>query len=51
MVTAVLAAFMDTYGVAIDADMVRNVFETDREEAAGLLSAPLVLRVLLLCAL
>ena len=51
MVTAVLAAFMDTYGVAIDADMVRNVFETDREEAAGLLSTPLVLRVLLLGAL
>ncbi len=51
MVTAILAAFMDTYGVAIDADMVRNVFETDRKEAADLLSAPLVLRVLLLGAL
>ncbi len=30
--------FMLTYGVVIDATMVRNVFQTDRLEAAGLLN-------------
>ncbi|PUA27214.1 MAG: phosphoethanolamine transferase [Cellvibrio sp. 79] len=34
--------FMDTYGVVIDKEMLRNVWETDTQEAAGLLNLHLI---------
>lgn len=38
LVSASSVYFMLTYGVVIDATMVRNVFQTDRLEAAGLMN-------------
>lgn len=37
-VTAAASYFMSEYGIVIDANMVRNVFETDTREAGDLLS-------------
>ena len=42
------AYYMDTYGVVIDTVMIDNVFHTDAQEFAGLISMSLVLRTLLL---
>lgn len=47
LVAAICAHFMDSYGVVIDEDMIRNTFETDSQEALGLLTFALVLRVVL----
>src|SRR6185369_5405250 len=48
-ILVVLAAatgwFMDTYGVAIDSDMLRNVFQTNPAEARDFLGWPLLWRV------
>ncbi len=38
--------FMDTYGVAIDSDMLRNVFQTNPAEARDFIGWPLLWRVL-----
>ena len=46
--TSVAAYFMSSYGIAIDAAMMRNVFETDVREASELLSWQLGTSVLLL---
>lgn len=46
--TSFAAYFMNHYGVAIDAAMMQNVFETDMREAAELLNWSLVATVLLL---
>ena len=48
MATSFAAYFMNHYGVAIDAAMLQNVFETDLREAAELLNWSLLLSVLLL---
>lgn len=40
--TAAAAYFMNEYGVVIDAQMVRNVFETDTREAGDLITIKLV---------
>jgi len=49
-ILVVLAAatgwFMDTYGVAIDSDMLRNVLQTNPAEARDFLGWPLLWRVL-----
>jgi lipid A ethanolaminephosphotransferase len=49
-ILVVLAAatgwFMDTYGVAIDSDMLRNVFQTNLAEARDFIGWPLLWRVL-----
>jgi lipid A ethanolaminephosphotransferase len=47
LVAALAAYSADTYGVAIDKDMVRNLFETDRREVGALLN----FRFLLYCGL
>jgi len=39
---AVSAYFMDTYGIVIDREMLRNALETDSRESMGLLSFKLV---------
>ena len=41
MVSAVTAYFMDSYGVMIDYDMLRNVLDTDPGEVAELLTWPM----------
>ncbi len=41
-VTAAATYFMNEYGVVIDAQMVRNVFETDTREAGDLITFKLV---------
>ena len=41
IVAALAAYFIEAYGIVIDRGMVRNVFGTDRREAADLLTAPL----------
>ncbi len=46
--TSFAAYFMNHYGVAIDAAMMQNVFETDLREAAELLNWSLFVTVLLL---
>jgi lipid A ethanolaminephosphotransferase len=46
--TSFAAYFMNHYGVAIDAAMLQNVFETDLREATELLNWNLLLSVLLL---
>lgn len=46
--TSIAAYFMNHYGVAIDAAMLQNVFETDLREASELLNWSLVLTVLVL---
>lgn len=48
-VVAALASYSaDTYGVAIDKEMIRNLFETDRREVAALLNLRFWLYVLFL---
>ncbi len=47
-VTAAASYFMSQYGVVIDANMVRNVFETDTREAGDLVTPELVIYVGLL---
>lgn len=42
------AYYMDQYGVVIDSVMIDNILQTDPQELAGLISASLVLRTLLL---
>jgi lipid A ethanolaminephosphotransferase len=42
LVTAVSAYFMDSFGVIIDEDMLRNVAQTDRREVLDLLSPAFV---------
>lgn len=46
--SALAAYFMQQYGVAIDDNMIRNVFETDPAEVAQLLSGRLFVYLLLL---
>ncbi len=49
LVAASLAAYyMDTYGVIIDTVMFDNIFQTNRQELMGLISAKLLLRLGLL---
>jgi len=48
LVAALSSYFSDSYGVLVDRDMMRNVFETDRSEVAGLLNAQLLGYFLLL---
>ncbi|WP_034642056.1 phosphoethanolamine transferase [Chitinilyticum aquatile] len=48
LLAAVVAYFMNTYGVMIDRNMVRNVFQTDVREAGELLSLRMVLYIVLL---
>jgi lipid A ethanolaminephosphotransferase len=48
ILAAVVAGFMQRYGVLIDRTMIQNVFETDRREAWDLVSVRLVLTVVLL---
>ena len=45
--TALATHYMDSYGVYLDADMVRNVLHTDRHESAELLTPALILPLLL----
>lgn len=47
-VAALTGYFTDTYGTVIDASMIANAIETDRNEALDLLSADLLLRFALL---
>lgn len=51
LVAAIVAYFSDAYGVYFDKDMLRNVFQTDAAETAGLLSGRLFAWFLLLGAL
>lgn len=48
MVSSGVAYFMGQYGVMIDANMLRNVAETDIKEVHGLMSLSLLLHILLL---
>jgi lipid A ethanolaminephosphotransferase len=48
LLSALVAFFMNRYGVVIDDDMLLNVLETDSREARDLLNLPLVLYVLVL---
>jgi lipid A ethanolaminephosphotransferase len=48
LVASQAAYYMDTYGVVVDTVMIDNIFHTDTQEFAGLLSWGLVLRTLLL---
>ena len=48
LLSALIAFFMNRYGVVIDDDMLVNVLETDSREARDLLNLPLVLYVLIL---
>ena len=47
-VTAAASYFMTEYGIVIDSDMVRNIFETDTREARDLVSLNLVAWVAIL---
>lgn len=49
--TALAVHFMSTYGVLMDADMVRNVLQTDMKESSELLTPQLALPLLLTAAL
>ncbi len=51
IIAAVVSWFMDTYGVAIDRDMLRNALQTDVREARDFLSPSLGWRVLWLAVL
>ena len=51
IVSAAAAWFMTRYGILLDDGMIRNVFETDRAEAAELLGTGLLVHVLLFGAL
>ena len=46
--TAAASYFMSEYGIVIDANMIRNVFETDTREAGDLMTSSLVFFVLAL---
>lgn len=46
LVTAITSWFMDTYGVGIDSEMLRNAVQTDPAEASAFLGWPLLWRVL-----
>lgn len=48
MIAAVAAYSADTYGVFIDKDMVRNLFETDQREAAALFNLRFVTYLVML---
>lgn len=45
LASSVAAYFMDTYGVVIDKEMLRNVLETDAKETHDLLSLKLIMYV------
>ena len=45
IVAAVVSWFMDTYGVAIDADMLRNALQTDWREARDFIGVSLLWRI------
>jgi lipid A ethanolaminephosphotransferase len=51
LVAAVASYSADAYGIFIDKEMIRNLFETDQREAAALLNMRFLLYVLLLGAL
>ena len=51
LLSAATAYFIDKFGVVFDADMVRNVLQTDRQEATDLWGVTLVIRLLLLAAI
>ncbi len=46
LLTALVTHYMNSYGVYVDADMLRNVLHTDRKETADLLGWGLLLPVL-----
>ena len=46
--SAIAGYYMDQYGVVIDRDMIANMIETNPDELAGLISAKLVIRIILL---
>ena len=47
LITAGMSAyFIQSYGVLIDSNMLRNVFNTDTKEAFDLVNIPLILLVL-----
>jgi lipid A ethanolaminephosphotransferase len=46
IISSLAAYFMDTYNVVIDASMIQNVFETNPQEAADLISPTLFLYVI-----
>jgi lipid A ethanolaminephosphotransferase len=48
LVAAVASYSSDTYGIFIDKDMIRNLFETDRREASALLNLRFVSYLVLL---
>jgi lipid A ethanolaminephosphotransferase len=48
LLTAITAYFADSFGTIIDAEMIRNVMETDVSEAADLLNIHFIGRLLLL---
>jgi len=48
LTSAIAAHFMDHYGIVIDHGMVKNVFQTNVNEATDLLSLPLVLYFLII---
>lgn len=48
VIAATSSYFVQKYGVVMNADMLRNVFETDPAEAQGLLSTDLIERVVML---
>jgi lipid A ethanolaminephosphotransferase len=48
LVAAISSYFIARYGVVMNKDMLRNVFETDRSETGALLTTELVLRTLVL---
>ncbi len=51
LLTALTAYFMDSYGVAIGTDMLRNVAETQWAEIADLLTLKLLVYLVLICIL
>ncbi|MGH8487116.1 MAG: phosphoethanolamine transferase domain-containing protein, partial [Pseudomonas sp.] len=51
VVTAMAVHYMTTYGVFLDADMVRNVLQTDVKESQELMTPSLLLPLLVLAAL
>jgi lipid A ethanolaminephosphotransferase len=48
LTSAIAAHFMDHYGIVIDHGMVKNVFQTNVDEATDLISLPLVLYFLIM---
>lgn len=51
LIAAPLAHFMGSYGIVMDADMLRNVVQTDVREVRDLLGLPLLASLLLLAGL